>query len=297
MGHSLSSQHSPTASITSETNAPSIEAVSGAWSSDAEGYAMHLDAFTVPLAIQLACHVGAHLPTCSSLLEVGAGAGAGAAYVQMNRLPQISNGNFAHSVTDLVEPMVDMLRKRLHKKSDVRKANAEDLPYDDCTFDAYMASLCLMITPNARAMLADASRVLKPGAKAGFSVWGSKDRSPMFTIPASSLGACGLPTPSKRSNFYLGGDNMTQELRAMVLNAGFSDVYMWRSYIALPGITTPESYLSLMVGGSATVKAMLTPLSPSARAAVEAQIISRAAEIIESGNSIGAEFLLIVAVK
>lgn len=275
---------------------PKIENICKSWSDGAIGYATAFEPWAMPLAVQLAHAVGAHAPTCASVVEVAAGAGGGAAYVQSLRADALADGRFKHAVSDIAEPMVNMLQQRLAPQTDIQVANAEQLPYGDATFDAYTACLALMITPDAPKMLAEACRVLKPGGAAAFAVWGRKEASPMMAIPPASLKACGLETSPKRSNFHLGGED-TSALRAMVLNAGFGQMRTWRVHAVLPGAASPDAYLSLMAEGSPSFGALLGPLAPSDKTRVEAEMRRRAAAVLEGGEAIGCDILLFVATK
>ena len=54
------------------------------------------------------------------------------------------------------------------------EGNAEALPFADGSFDAAYANLSLQLTEHPDAMLGEVWRVLRPGARAAFSVWGAK---------------------------------------------------------------------------------------------------------------------------
>ena len=280
-----------------EVPTPKIENITKSWSDGAQGYADAFEPWAMPLAVQLAHGCGVHTPKCASVVEVAAGAGGGAAYVQSLRAAELADGRFMHAVSDIAEPMVDMLRRRLAPQTDVQTANAERLPYGDASFDAYIACLALMITPDPAAMLAEAFRVLRPGGAAGFAVWGRKEASPMMSIAPASLKACGLTPAAKRSNFHLGGDDASAELRTMVLGAGFESMHTWRAHAILPGATSAEAYVSLMARGSPSFGALLAPLAPDDRARVDAEILRRAAEVLARGEAIGCDILLFVANK
>jgi ubiquinone/menaquinone biosynthesis C-methylase UbiE len=80
---------------------------------------------------------------------------------------------FPDAVTDLVlaEPdphMAKRLRQRLSesaRQAEQVVAPAEDLPFEDSSFDTAAFTLVLCTVPNPRAALAEAARVLKPGGK------------------------------------------------------------------------------------------------------------------------------------
>jgi len=83
---------------------------------------------------------------------------------------------YPDAVTDLVmaEPDPDMA-KRLRRKAgeagrevEVIEAGAENLPFDDSSFDTAVFTLVLCTIPNPAAALEEAARILKPGGQALF---------------------------------------------------------------------------------------------------------------------------------
>lgn len=91
-------------------------------------------------------------------LDVGAGTGA-------------NLDLFPDAVTELVlaEPdphMVKRLRPRLRESdraAELVEAGAEDLPFDDASFDTAVFTLVLCTVPDPAAALAEVARVLRPG--------------------------------------------------------------------------------------------------------------------------------------
>lgn len=87
----------------------------------------------------------------SSILEVGAGAGFLYQHTMNLKKPEAK-----YTATDLSEKMLSLMLKRLHIDAPfkdtlhvnkynltIEKANGEQLPYANETFDCYIANLCL----------------------------------------------------------------------------------------------------------------------------------------------------------
>jgi ubiquinone/menaquinone biosynthesis C-methylase UbiE len=93
-------------------------------------------------------------------IDLGAGTGA-------------NLGLFPEAVTELVlaEPDPHMLKKLQAKMGDggadvsVVEASAEQLPFEDSSFDTAVFTLVLCTVPNPAAALAEAARVLRPGGR------------------------------------------------------------------------------------------------------------------------------------
>ena len=61
------------------------------------------------------------------------------------------------------------------------RASGSALPYPDKWFNAYVSNLCLMLIDDPCKQINEAYRVLKPGSKACFTVWGRRENTLLFT--------------------------------------------------------------------------------------------------------------------
>ncbi len=91
--------------------------------------------------------------------------------------------------TDLNEAMLDFARK---KRGDLAKvhyqvANAQDLPFEDASFDAVVCQFGIMFFPDKAAGAREALRVLKPGGTYAFNVWDSLDRNPVIKVAQDTI--------------------------------------------------------------------------------------------------------------
>lgn len=90
------------------------------------------------------------------VLEVGAGTG-------------LNLDHYGSEVTDLIltepeEPMARRLRAKA-TKGDVVEASADDLPFDDDSFDTVVSTLVLCTVPDQERAIGEIRRVLKPDGR------------------------------------------------------------------------------------------------------------------------------------
>jgi ubiquinone/menaquinone biosynthesis C-methylase UbiE len=143
------------------------------------------------------------------VIEVGAGNGM----------------NFAHypaAVTDVlaVEPE-PRLRELAHAKArdapvsiEVVDGTADDLPAEDATFDAAVASLVLCSVPDVAGALAEIRRVVRPGGQLRFFEHVRADTSGLARVQRL-LDATVWPT-------FVGGCHPHRDTRAAIERAGFT---------------------------------------------------------------------------
>ncbi len=74
------------------------------------------------------------------------------------------------------------LAKQTYPNSDFKVANAEDLPFEDNTFDGVCCNFGILHFANPDIAMKEAFRVCKPGAKYAFTAWNSPDKSPAFAF-------------------------------------------------------------------------------------------------------------------
>ena len=105
-----------------------------------------------------------------------------------------------------------------------RVAFADQLPFDDDTFDAGMSSFVMQLVPNRAVALREARRVLRPGAPFGYATWlrGSGEIDPPDRVLDEVLDEFGFDPPGPDT-----GDGDAASVEAAVAGlrrAGFRDV-------------------------------------------------------------------------
>src|SRR5436309_16051958 len=94
-------------------------------------------------------------------------------------------------LTDLVAEMLEIAARRasVHGLANVetKVCSADDLPFDDATFDSVSVRFGYMFFPDLAAATSELSRVLKPGGRLCASVWINPDENPWTTIAMQAI--------------------------------------------------------------------------------------------------------------
>ena len=99
-------------------------------------------------------------------------------------------------------------------------ADNQDLAcFKDDEFDRVFAGLSLQIVPDTNKMLDSVSRVLQPGGRFVFSVWGHWERCQFFTFLGPILKKNEISWPPERSHFHL---NKKEVLLPLLEKHGFT---------------------------------------------------------------------------
>jgi ubiquinone/menaquinone biosynthesis C-methylase UbiE len=78
------------------------------------------------------------------------------------------------TASDYVKELLDLARRRADADGlalATEVADAENLPYDDASFDAVLSTFGVMFTPNAEQAAAELVRVCRPGGRIGLANW------------------------------------------------------------------------------------------------------------------------------
>lgn len=233
------------------------------------------------------------LGSSKRVLEVGCGGGFNA-----ELMDKLSDKETEFVLCDLSPKMVELAKQRLsktlpHRKIEYHEANAETLSFADKSFDRYVANYVLHLTTDPEKMAKEAYRVLDDNGIAGFIVWGRKENSNQFTlVPKSVYEVTGKIEEGGRSNFHLQDKEKTRQL---ILNAGFKKCLAWYSSSPL-SLYSGKEYLDHIKEGP-SISDLFNKMDEETREKVSQKIIENADEIINRGEPLCHEALILIAFK
>ena len=153
---------------------------------------------------------------------------------------------------DLSRTMTEMASKTALKRklSNVKFLNmdAEKLDFPSNVFDVAASCFGFQIVTDPEAAAGEILRVLKPGGRAGFTVWSTGDRAPALDVIIGPMMEHATPDENGYlpSPYELGGPD---ELAAMLRKLGFEntrEVRITGDWIA----RDPEEFLKMILEGS-----------------------------------------------
>jgi len=177
-------------------------------------------------------------------------------------------------------------------EADFKVGDAEELPYDDGSFDVVLSQFGHMFAPRPDVTVKELFRVLKPGGTLAFSTWPPE----LFTGRMFALtGKYGPPLPPGVSPPVQWGDpNVVRER----LGAGAKSITFDRACVRSPVLspTYMRAMMEVNVGPLAKLVAALTASDPAKLATFRAELDALVAEYFED-NVLRQDFLMTRAIK
>ena len=104
------------------------------------------------------------------------------------------------TATDYVEHLLERARRRADADGlplTTQVADAEDLPFEDASFDVVLSTLGVMFTPNPERAASELLRVVRPGGRIGLASWTPEGFiGRMFKIVGAHVAPpAGIPSP------------------------------------------------------------------------------------------------------
>lgn len=211
---------------------------------------------------------GLELQPGQSLLDVGAGTGAGA----LAAAAQVGPSGAVVGL-DIAPGLIDKARAKAARQglswASFQVGDAEALPFGDDSFDRVLCNFGLVHFPDRPAALAQMLRVLKPGGRLACSVWSTPEQT---AVIGAALAAVMTHHPQARvpgapTWFDFGQPGALQDALS---RAGFKQVKVefMDHYFQVADL---ETYWQVATGVSGRLQLLLQNLPPGVAAKIEAQ--------------------------
>ena len=244
-----------------------------------------LEAWTTPAAARLVRH--ADVGAGQRVLDVACGTGVVA--LTAGRLGARATG------LDLTPELLERARENSRLAGvdiDWREGDAEQLPFDEATFDVVLSQFGHMFAPSPGVVVSEMLRVLKPGGTIAFSTWPPElFVGRMFML----IGRHMPPPPPGVAPPPLWGDpNVVRER----LGTAVKDIVFDRATLLVPALSPPHYRTMTERTAGPLIKLVehLTASDPARLAAFRRELEALVAEYLED-NVVRQDYLLTRATK
>ncbi len=190
-------------------------------------------------------------------------------------------------LTDLVAEMLDVAARRARAQGianvETFVCSADDLPFNDATFDGVSVRFGYMFFPDVAEATREFARVLKPGGRLCSSVWVRPDLNPWTAIVMQAIAAETVVAPPD-----LGGPGMFRcaapgYVGALYEDAGLRDVVEWDVAVGLV-TESPEQYWEMISEHVSLAVAALQQVDEPARERIRANAIAKVSAFEKDGK-------------
>jgi SAM-dependent methyltransferase len=189
-------------------------------------------------------------------------------------------------LTDLVAEMLDIAARRAKTQGianiETKVCSADDLPFNDATFDSVSVRFGYMYFPDVAMATAEFARVLKPGGRLCSSVWVKPEANPWTAIAMRAIATETVVAPPDRDVPNMFRCAAPGYVSALYEVAGLRDVVEWDVDVALV-TRSPEQYWEIISEHVSPVVTALQQIDIPARERIQANAITRVSAFENDG--------------
>lgn len=180
-------------------------------------------------------------------------------------------------LTDLVPEMLDIAARRAGAQGianiDTKVCSADELPFEDGTFDSVSVRFGYMFFPDPARATAEFARVLKPGGRVCASVWIKPEENPWTAIAMGAIAsevAVTPPAPDSPNMFRCAAPGY---VTALYEATGLRDTAEWDVPVELV-TESPEQYWQMISDHVSLAVAALKQVDAPARERIRAHAVA-----------------------
>jgi len=190
-------------------------------------------------------------------------------------------------LTDLAAEMLELAARRARAQGitnvETKVCSADDLPFDDATFDSVSVRFGYMFFPDMARATAEFARVLKPGGRLCSSVWVKPEENPWTSIAMQAIQTEVVVAAPDRNGPNMFRCAASGSVTALYEGAGLRDMAEWD--VAVELVTrSPEQYWEVISEHVSLVVATLEQVDDSARERIRAHAIAEVCEFEKDGE-------------
>jgi SAM-dependent methyltransferase len=190
-------------------------------------------------------------------------------------------------LTDLAPEMLDVAARRAAAQGisniETKVCSADDLPFDDATFDSVSVRFGYMFFPDMAKATAEFARVLKPGGRVCSSVWVKPDENPWTTIAMQAIATESAVAPGDPDRPNMFRCAAPGYVSALYDGAGLHDIAEWDVDVELV-TRSPEQYWEMLSEHVSLVATALQEVDEAARERIRAHAIAKVGAFEKDGK-------------